>query len=150
MIARYLPLLKQRGGVFEKFARVRARRAIPGESLVTVTSAGVETHNTARAGDYVVENPGGEQYIVSPDKFAARYAPIPGDGGDHGDGWSAYQATGRIRAIPYHGPDFTFVASWGEEMVCNDGDMLATTFPAEKDVYRIGKKEFDETYRPSK
>jgi hypothetical protein len=41
---------------------------------------------------------------------------------------------------------FYFVAAWGEDMVLKDGDMIVTI--DDKEVYRIARAEFEETYRP--
>ena len=40
------------------------------------------------------------------------------------------------------------ITQWGEEMVCEEGDFLATTFPPDgkNDIYRIEKSAFVDTY----
>ena len=145
-IARYLPLIEAQGIVYEKFTMVSARPAVEGEVIVTVTSAGKETQNTAQAGDFVIRNrtKAAEEYILPAKKFHARYEM-------EGDltvmGWGSYRATGECQAIKYGGPNTEFVASWGEPMQLHTGDMICTPLPQKGEVYRIAAQEFSETYR---
>lgn len=61
----------------QKTAKVTARTATEGERVDTIMKNGlVETTNTAKAGDYVVTNPGGEQYLVGKEKFEKRSESI--------------------------------------------------------------------------
>lgn len=87
-----------------------------------------------------------EQYILSPDKLAKRYKLI----GPAENGWTRYKATGSVKGVQFNGQNFglpgetQFMASWGEPMILKDGDMIVT--PDGKEVYRIARKEFGETY----
>lgn len=145
-IATYMPLIEEEGSVYEKFTEVEARLAVPGEIIVTVTTAGVETRNAAQPGDFVVRNltAAREEYILSAKKLAARYLPL-GDASE--PGWQRFKATGEVRAFWYLGPNTEFTASWGEPMQLHTRDMLCTPLPQKDEVYRIAAKEFVETYR---
>lgn len=145
-IEAFLPRIEADGVVYEKFTQVDARPATPGEVIVTHTSDGKETQNTAVAGDYVIRNhtEAREEYIIPTAKFQVRYERL----GAAGDGWDLYKAKGRCQGIAYAGPDTEFVASWGESMRLRNGDMICTPLPQKGEVYRIALKEFGETYRP--
>lgn len=155
MKALFLPLLERKGKMYQKFRQVWARPAQEGERIETHTADGLETVNTARAGDMLVRNTtqAGEMYLMSADKFAARYQAIAG--GEAPEGFSAYQPIGRIRAIELT-PEllealglsaaFVFMASWGGEMAAKQGDYLACPEDGSS-VYRIACQEFFETYR---
>lgn len=142
--AMFMPLIEA-GLIYDKFAKVDARPAVEGEKIVTFTSDGKETENTAKAGDYVIRahTEAREQYILGRDKLAKRYKLI-GPAAD--EGWETYQATGSCKAAVYNGPEIKFTASWGEDMVIKKGDMIVTALPDKDSVYRIAAKEFGETY----
>ena len=145
-IAAYMPVIEGAGRVYEKFAEVYARPAVVGEVIVTVTSDGKETQNTAGEGDMVVMNltKAREEYILPAKKFQARYVPLTAAP----NGWTRYRATGECIAVMYHGQDTEFMAAWNEPMRLRTGDMLCTPLPQRGEVYRIAAKEFQETYRP--
>lgn len=155
MKALFLPLLEREGKMFQKVRPVWARPAQKGERIETHTADGLETVNTAQEGDVVVRNTtqAGEMYLMSSDKFAARYEAIEGE--NVPEGFSAYQPIGRITAIELT-PEllatlglpaaFTFTASWGSEMSAKQGDYLACPEDGSS-VYRIARQEFFETYR---
>ena len=147
-----LPQLRTDGKRYRKFREVLAREAAPGERIVSVTGDGVETENTAKAGDWVVRNAtqAREQYIVSGEKFASRYRLIE----DVGEGWSRYRPLGEVLALEVDdavlgllGKSTTFYieAPWGEPQRVREGDELAAP-PALDEVYRIARAEFRETY----
>ena len=142
-IAKFMPEIESNGTDFEKFTKIKARPAQPGEVIETITADGKETMNTANEGDFVVSNLGGsgEEYILSGDKLAKRYKEV-------GDG--IYQATGECRGVTYSGPETSFQASWGQPMVLKPGDMIVTPLPQKGEVYRIARQEFESTYRPIK
>lgn len=145
---KFLPSINAYGQNYDKKTEILARPAHAGEAIQTVTSDGQETVNTAKEGDYVVQNmtAAKEQYILSPDKIAKRYKKIA----DVGNGWIKFKATGSVKGIQYKGanfdlpPEIQFMASWNEPMALKDGDMIVT--PDGKEVYRIARKEFGETY----
>ncbi len=149
-------LMKSTGKNYEKFLKVRARRAMPKEVVASVVESGRETVNTARAGDYVVQNQTGakELYIVNESTFAKRYELMT----SQEEGWGMYKPVGKVRGIPVDrgvlslfGQEDAFYISapWGEAQVVAEGDMLVTTLPLpdKMEIYRIARKEFSETYR---
>lgn len=134
--------------IFEKTATIQARLAQAGEVVATTLADGTqETTNTANEGDFIVTNPGGEQYIVPGEKFVKRYETTDQEG--------TFKAVGMIRAIKNPSAEsIKIVAPWGEEM---DGDAecyIVTgydpTNPEEisSDRYIIGAQEFADTYAP--
>ena len=140
-IAKFMPEIESNGTDFEKFTKIKARPAQPGEVIETITADGKETMNTANEGDFVVSNLGGsgEEYILGGDKLAKRYREI---------GNGIYQATGECRGVTYNGPETSFEASWGQPMVLKPGDMIVTPLPQKGEVYRIARQEFESTYKP--
>lgn len=142
----YMPLIEA-GKVYEKYTIVEARPAVVGEMIVTVTQAGQETKNTAKAGDFVVKNKtiAAEEYILPAEKFTARY--IDRGVSPFTSGWRICQAIGQVKAAVYTGADTEFTAPWDEGMQLHTGDMICTPLPQKGEVYRIAAQEFSETYR---
>ena len=141
------------GQNYRKFKSVRARPAIENEEIVSWVSTGRETSNTARQGDYVVENQTGarEQYIIGRDKFATLYEL---DGAST-EPWSIYRP--KVRALRVDNEvmsllsrqgDFHILTSWGEPQLVSEGDMLVTPLSGQEvpEYYRIAIREFEETY----
>jgi hypothetical protein len=135
--------------LFEKTAKVQAREAIEGEVIQTVLEDGtVETSNTASAGDVVITNPGGEQYIIGNEKFMSRYEPTEDVG--------VFKAKGMVRAIDNPtGGDILVIAPWGEVQIGGpDAKILVSVDPENPDAvigtdrYIIGGQEFLDTYGP--
>lgn len=56
-----------------KDARVRAYRTIESSTLITRVNGTVEMVSAVQAGDFVVQNPDGEEYPMSAEEFASRY-----------------------------------------------------------------------------
>lgn len=148
-----LPLLKSRGITYQKIKKVFARKAKKIERIITTTSDGRETINSAKPGDYIVKNQtgAGEEYILTSSKFRKRYVYKKRSKA----GFSEYEPTGRIRAIEVNkrllkkfGVEnkFYFEADWGSKMVVKEKDFLACPIGGEE-VYRIARKEFFETYQ---
>lgn len=148
-----IPILKERGQLYEKFLPIIAKKAKDGQKIQTITGDGLETENVAAADDYIVQNQtkAGEEYLVSASKFESRYQfleSLP-------DGWARYKPTGKVWGIeispelaqeldfqlPFH-----FMASWGSEMVLKEADFLVCPLDY-RSVYRIARQEFFETYR---
>lgn len=154
LFSRLLPYLQEEGRLYRKITHVFAKEAIGGEEIETSTSDGIETSNRARKGDYLVKNKtgAGEMYIVPPEKFHKKYVFLQ----KAGDGFSEYRPTGQVIALELTPSmlaelglfaPFYFEAPWGEEMVAKLGDFLAVPVDR-KEVYRIARKEFFETYEP--
>lgn len=159
MMNEFAPALAYGGKRYAKKTMVRARLAVEGEVIVTITGDGKETQNTAKAGDYVVENQTAakEQYIVTGTTFRKRYAPLSREDAESTALFLHYKAIGKCIGIVYKGRvntenlstlpvEIKFMASWNEEMVLKPGDMLVAPLPDTKSVYRIAAKEFEETY----
>lgn len=147
-----IPLFRAKGKLYEKKTKIKARPALPGEAIQTLTSDGLETKSSAVPGDMVIENPGKEKYLVSAKNFKKRYDFDKAID----ETWSWYTPKGKVLALNIDQellefldqPDsFYFIASWGAEMVAKKHDFLVCT-PDYSEVYRIAKKEFEETYRP--
>jgi len=167
----------------------------------------VETINTAKKGDYIVKNPTGEEYVLTPEKFKKNYYVTPVNDDEDSNGYKEFEnrpeernvveATKdvmskieyefkstpsqekffdfaknldtnkaeknvkvkarvadkeeRVVTITKGGSEnkstFKFKASWGEDMILKVGDFLVVS---SDEVYRIGKKEFESTYRLKK
>ena len=149
----FLPYLLKHGVVYRKFTQVKARLAVAGETIVSTTSDGVETSNTAAEGDYVVQNMTDikEEYVVKPPAFRERYKPAH----QQKDGWDLYDAMGKIVALEMGAANlqsfgwqspFYIEAPWKEPMQVKEGDYLASPLPGSNEVYRLARKEFFETY----
>lgn len=149
-----LPLIKRASREYEKFQRVYARPATPGEIIVSITHDGTETTNTAKPDQMVVRNLTGaqEEYIVSDSTFGKRYSRIE----SIDDEWSAYAPMGEVMAIEITKnlidelrveKEFFIAAPWGSEQRVREGDMFVAPLPDLEKIYRIARKEFDETYR---
>lgn len=135
--------------LFEKTAKVKARKAIEGEVIETVLEEGtVETTNTASADDIVITNPGGEEYIIGNEKFTSRYDATEIEG--------VFKAKGMARAIDNPtGGDISVIAPWGEVQNGGpDAKILVAVDPEDPyaeigtDRYIIGGQEFLDTYGP--
>ncbi len=138
--------LNRNGKIYRKSGEVRARRVDFMTTVVTTLADGRrETRNVAAPGDYVVTAPGGEQYVVKPDVFAARYELKPGTR-------DVYLARGEIVAVPNPLGRFLYlVASWGQVQSGSADCMIADVFdPATKKragrPYIIDRAEFEKTY----
>jgi len=130
---------------YRKSAIVAIRPAIAGEIIETWLEGERETVNTARPGDYVVRGVNGEHYIITSGTLAKRYGPPMTE--PDAEGFRQYTATGSCHAFEYEGQAFTFVAPWGEEMIVNPGDYIATPAIGSSDIYRIERNAFLATYR---
>lgn len=130
---------------FVKKGVVKAREVKSSETVETFIGTEKETVNTAKPGDFIVCGERGERYVVTGEKFKERYEVVD-------DTEGIYKAIGSCYAFKI-GNDvksFTFTAPWGEEMICNPGDYIATTDvndPDLKDVYRIERSVFIVTYQ---
>jgi len=148
-----IPVLQQRGKRYRKFQQILARSAVKGEVVVSITSSGVETSNTASDGDFVVMNLTGarETYIVPEHKFFARYSLVT----EEEDGWKRYHPRGEVIALNIEveilnllerTSPFEIQAAWGESQLAELSDFLVTP-PDCSEIYRIGRREFFETYQ---
>ncbi len=152
----FLPLMESQGKRFKKRSLVRAKKAEPGLHVITLTSDGFETQNTADKGDWLVENQTSakERYLIKSETFEKKYTLMH----SLGNGWGCYRPKGEIYAIEVTLADLErfgakgeleFEAPWKETIVVKAGDFLVA--PLEKnEIYRIALKEFGETYEEIK
>ncbi len=155
--ARLREPLKTAGRRYVKTLRVAARPAREGERVVSTTSDGIETENVAGDSDFVVENQthAHERYLVAAEKFAKRYDRVESLGGD----WATYapnrfaqivalRVDDAVLGLLDRDGDFFIEAPWGEAQRVRKGDVLVapTDF---REIYRIGRREFAETYTPA-
>ena len=130
--------------IFKKQGRVEARQAAATESVTTTLASGKEeTVNSANPGDFIVTNPSGERYVISAEKFAARYEATSEPG--------VYDAKGYCRAIsnPFVQP-IEIQASWGSPQQGDDDCLIADTCDAtgklSGEPYLIERQAFKDTY----
>ena len=141
---------------YQKIAPVLWRFAVPGESLIVICDGKVETIQKVRDDQIVVKaialGTEAETYAIDASTFRDKYNPQKGSplnlGGVRWDR-AEPQPKPTIDAAPYNAEPFTFIAPWGEEMPCNDGDWLVRTIGKENDIYRIEKNAFAKTYKVS-
>lgn len=133
---------------YEKIGNYNARLGKVGEKIITTIDGEDETVNTVKDGDVVVQGPKDELYVLSSKKFNERYhvnTPLT-------HSFQKYKAKGLIRAYEHKDKSFKFLASWNEEMLCNEGDFLAAPFDNKhwttpEEVYRIEHDVFHLTYK---
>jgi hypothetical protein len=152
MLAHFLPRMEAEGKRFKKKSLVRARKAEAGLKVITRTSDGRETQNTAAKGDWLVENQTSvqESYLVKAETFEKKYTLLHA----LGDGWGCFRPKGEIFALEISKADLMdfgvekeleFEAPWKETTLVKPGDFLVV--PLDKgEIYRIARKEFSETY----
>jgi len=151
----FLPLLKEKGGNYQKSKNIFARSTIKGEKIISITSDGSESINIAKDSDsFVVKNQTSaqEKYIVLGPIFRQKYELLRAAK----DGFSEYESKGQIKAIKLTGRlweqlQFTnnqiyFEAPWGEASILKKHDYMVCP-PDYSEVYRIARKEFWETYK---
>lgn len=131
-------------GFWKKSAKVKARKAVPGETIVTIMKDGhEETTNTAKENQMVVKNPDGEEYIIDNKKFNDRYKLF------------SNKVENKFKTyIPVSDPirpyfleedeNVEFDAPWGETMKIKGGGVIINNGP--NDIYGIQKNEFYSTY----
>ncbi len=132
--------------IYKKQGTVRARRAVVGEKVTTTLSdSREETTNTARDGDYLVQNPTGERYLVDFDTFFKRYQMTTERG--------VYEARGYCRAIknPFGHP-IEIMASWGTTQTGDENCFIADTCDQHGsemggEPYLIDSLAFHKTYQ---
>jgi hypothetical protein len=130
--------------LYKKFAEVRARKAIDGETITTTLEDGkIETVNTAHAGDWVIINPSGEEYILSHETFTDRYSQTSELG--------RYQSHEYCQAIanPFLKP-IEIAATWGAIQRGDPNCFLAIACDKNAiqngELYLIDYESFMETY----
>lgn len=109
------------------------------QPVVTVTTDGKETQNTAEVGDIIFSGVTGENYVVKAAKLPKLY--------NGNVGADIYPEQSPRQVALYSGEPVIFKAPWGEDMVIKPGDYLVKD-PANTGYYRIAKVEFEKTYNP--
>lgn len=154
LLRHLLPKIKSQGLLYSKFGKVQARKVTKVETIVTITSSGVETTNVANKGDYILTNSTTktkEQYVIPKEKFKTLYKKIKPLTKDT----ALYQPKGQILALQitaailkaFQWPKkFYIMARWKEKQVVHVGDYLACPLSGDE-IYRIGADEFLKTYR---
>jgi hypothetical protein len=137
---------------YQKRGTFLARYAEPDETILTIVAGKLETLAAAKWGDVVVMNieigSSVERYLVAKDMFEKRYELTERTITTDGHSWMLVNAKGRVRAWQYEGPSVTFEAPWGESMLLEEGDWIASPVGGEPDdIYRIEREAFAGTYR---
>jgi hypothetical protein len=154
LIKKLGPLFHKHGVPHCKVQNVRARRAIAGEQVVTITSNGVEGTNVAEDGEFIIENQteARERYIVTAETFHGKYRLLE----ELEDGWGMFAPDQESLVLALKVDDaliqllgqrsrFQIDASWGYTQEVSQGDFLVA--PSDlREVYCIAAKEFVETY----
>jgi len=109
MKAEWLPKILK-GKHYKKFVKVWSMPAEVGKKYETKTSDGKETENTAKEGDVLIRNPGGEIYVQPEATLLKRNFAT----GKEKNGWKEYQAKGEALGVEYTGEDMKFKASWAK------------------------------------
>lgn len=123
---------------------VNARCATDREWVVTRLKDGQkETGNWAEVGDWIITNPGGEEYVVSPEVFRHRFTPVPDS--------DLFQPVGISRIVPnLTGYPVRIMAPWGQEQFGAPDCLFAMAVGPGGGLtanrYIIGVEELAETY----
>ena len=128
--------------VYRKAAIVKARKAVPGEIIVTITPDGVEEgRNTAGDDDHVVTGANGADFILPGEKFNKLYEETEETG--------VFQSRGMARIIDNPtGKKIGILAPWGEMQYGDSESKIAVQYdPQNPDVvgtdrYILDKTEF--------
>lgn len=156
MLEHFLPLMETLGTRYKKKSLIRAKKAEVGLVVITKTSDGIETQNTAEKGDWLVENQTSayEKYLIKEDTFEKKYTLMH----SLGQGWGCYRPKGEIFAMKVSSQDLEnlgakevleFQAPWKESIVLKPDDFLVISLE-KSEIYRVAKKEFQETYEAIK
>lgn len=150
-----LPRFENEDTIYRKCKPIHARLAEDSEVISTIIDDEEETQNIAQAGDYIVKNltKSEETYVVEKEKFAKLYRFSK----KVDDSWGEYIPLGKIKALQVtpellslldQTSPFLILAQWGEEQRVESNDFLATPLDRQREVYRIERSAFAETYRP--
>ncbi len=151
-MSQILPILLSDGVRYQKYGQIIARQAIDKEEVVSITKYGIETHNTAEPGDYIVTNSTDmqEQYVLDSASFSQRYQHLR----DMAEGRALYQAVGEIIGIqltqglleqlslPFH---WQLMPVWEQPQYIGVNDYLVTPMD-HSEIYRVALDEFRQTY----
>ncbi|MEM4260494.1 MAG: hypothetical protein QXG00_04615 [Candidatus Woesearchaeota archaeon] len=124
-------------GHYKKFGVFKYRKAKIGEKIDTIIHGKKETQNVSKENSWILTGSEGEDYIIDDKTFKKRYEII--------DDKTA-KSIGECWAFK-NKENLKFIASWGEEMIANPGDMIASTDKNGSKPYRIEKNVFKRTYK---
>lgn len=157
LVEEYIQTIVKNGDLYKKFKGVTVVVANGGEHIITYTSSGYETKNTAKKGDRIVTNQteGREKYIVKAATFDRDY--------EDPDQSGVYYKKALIHALQFTEVNFPglfkktkkehrsnsplFIeTSWKESQAIRKNDYLVCD-QNQTEIYRIDRKEFEETYQ---
>jgi hypothetical protein len=149
----FLPIVKEKGAYFLKKALIRAKKAKPGTNIITKTSEGSTFETRAMKGDFLIENQtsSNEQYLMDAETFEKKYQIEQ----CLERGWASYRSKNLVMTYQVNESDFDFLgipqtldyeSPLGKKGTLVPGDYLIIPSD-EKEIYGIGAKEFEETYR---
>jgi hypothetical protein len=157
LVKDYLKTIVENNTIYQKVKEVLAEEATGGEHVVTFTSSGYETKNTAKKGDYIVTNQteSQEKYIVSGATFKRDYTSTETSRNSFIKKSTIYaleftkenfpELFNKIKKeSPSNSPLF-IETSWKESQAIRKNDYLVCD-QNQTEIYRIDRKEFDETY----
>lgn len=125
---------------YEKTVVVRATLVTEPRQVATILNGTfLETTVTAQVGQYVITNPGGEEYVLDAEKVRLRYEHISDD---------LYKARGKIKAIrnPFN-DHVEILAPWGEPQFGEPSCFFAAALEGDgTDRYIIEEEAFFVTY----
>lgn len=120
-----------------KCARVRARQVTRAEEVASVMQDGFhETMNKAQPGDYIVQNPTGEEYVTAKGEFEERYRQT--------EQQNVYEPISPPVRVVELNENVCFEAPWGDEMRIKAGGVLILRDSGE--IYGVQRDEFQKTY----
>lgn len=145
--------IRKEGFKCRKTTNVRARPAIAGEVVISITSDGEETVKTAAAGEMLIENQtqASENYLVKVSKFEKSYLLIEQVDGD----WSIYEPKGEKLAIKVDNSvrellevdDMFYIVGFTKTRhVVKKNDYLILNQIDRNEIYRVAHAEFWQTH----
>jgi len=137
---------------YQKRGTFLARYAEPDETILTFVAGKLETLAVAKWDDVILMNievgSSVERYLIARDMFLKRYDMTGRTVRTDGHSWMMVTAKGQVNAWQYEGPTLQFEAPWGETMLLEDGDWIASPVGGSpSDIYRIEREAFAGTYR---
>ena len=121
-----------------------ARKVIKKEEVTTIIDGEKETKNVAEIGDYIITGTKGENYVIKEEKLLDRYeVETINDKHNVYDYVNIHSKPVEIECVE-NKINFSFIASWGEEMIAKGGDYLV--FENNKLSYRIEREIFFNSY----
>lgn len=98
-----------------------------------------ETSNTANPGDFIVTGIRGERYVLTPEKFHAKYERDPDAAGRFRSKRNVVRAIAFDHAVKWEAP-------WGQTQWAAPGARMIEASPGSSDIYLIDGEIFEQTY----